>query len=54
MEKANVYFTTFKATEHENLLQKLHRLMKTARFISASMAIWHFYVRIMPGWWQIM
>lgn len=32
MEKANVYFTTFKATEHENLLQKLHRLMKTAGF----------------------
>ena len=32
MEKAKVYFTTFKATEHENLLQKLHRLMKTAGF----------------------
>ena len=32
MEKANVYFTTFKATEQENLLQKLHRLMKTAGF----------------------
>ena len=32
MEKANVYFTTFKATGHENLLQKLHRLMKTAGF----------------------
>ena len=32
MEKANVYFTTFKATAHENLLQKLHRLMKTAGF----------------------
>lgn len=32
MEKAPVYFTTFKATEHENLLQKLHRLMKTAGF----------------------
>lgn len=32
MDKANVYFTTFKATEHENLLQKLHRLMKTAGF----------------------
>ena len=30
MEKSNVYFTTFKATGHENLLQKLHRLMKTA------------------------
>ena len=32
MEKAPVYFTTFKATSHENLLQKLHRLMKTAGF----------------------
>ena len=32
MEKANVFFTTFKATESENLLQKLHRLMKTAGF----------------------
>lgn len=32
MEKANVYFTDFKATGHENLLQKLHRLMKTAGF----------------------
>lgn len=30
--KSNVYFTSFKATEHENLLQKLHRLMKTAGF----------------------
>ena len=32
MEKAKVYFTTFKATGQENLLQKLHRLMKTAGF----------------------
>ena len=32
MEASNVYFTSFKATEHENLLQKLHRLMKTAGF----------------------
>ncbi|MDO4518867.1 MAG: DUF362 domain-containing protein [Eubacteriales bacterium] len=32
MEKAKVYFTSFKATSHENLLQKLHRLMKTAGF----------------------
>lgn len=32
MGEANVYFTTFKATGHENLLQKLHRLMKTAGF----------------------
>ncbi|MCR5791647.1 MAG: DUF362 domain-containing protein [Lachnospiraceae bacterium] len=32
MNKSKVYFTTFKATEHENLLQKLHRLMKTAGF----------------------
>ena len=32
MEKAKVYFTSFKATEQENLLQKLHRLMKTAGF----------------------
>ena len=32
MEASNVYFTSFKATEHENLLQKLHCLMKTAGF----------------------
>lgn len=32
MDKANVYFTSFKATGQENLLQKLHRLMKTAGF----------------------
>ena len=32
MEKSKVYFTTFKATYKENLLQKLHRLMKTAGF----------------------
>ena len=30
MEKSKVYFTSFKATGNENLLQKLHRLMKTA------------------------
>lgn len=29
---AKVYFTSFKATGNENLLQKLHRLMKTAGF----------------------
>ena len=32
MEKAKVYFTTFKATAQENLLQKLHRLMQSAGF----------------------
>ena len=32
MEKAKVYFTSFKATGPENLLQKHHRLMKTAGF----------------------
>ena len=32
MEPSNVYFTSFKATGSENLLQKLHRLMKTAGF----------------------
>lgn len=32
MQKSDVYFTTFKTTGHENLLQKLHRLMKTAGF----------------------
>lgn len=30
MESAKVYFTTFKTTGQENLLQKLHRLLKTA------------------------
>lgn len=32
MEKSKVYFTNFHATGSENLLQKLHRLMKTAGF----------------------
>ena len=32
MQSAKVYFTTFKTTGSENLLQKLHRLMKTAGF----------------------
>ena len=32
MEKSQVYFTSFKATGSENLLQKLHRLMKQAGF----------------------
>lgn len=34
MEQSKVYFTSFKATMHENLLQKLKRLMKTAGFES--------------------
>ena len=32
MEKSTVYFTTFKTNYNENLLQKLHRLMKQAGF----------------------
>lgn len=32
MSNAKVYYTNFKATYNENLLQKLHRLMKTAGF----------------------
>lgn len=32
MAKSDVFFTTFKATSQENLLKKLHRLMKTAGF----------------------
>lgn len=32
MDKSKVYYTNFKATYHENLLQKLHRLMKKAGF----------------------
>ena len=28
MQQSKVYFTTFKTTHSENLLQKLHRLMK--------------------------
>ena len=32
MEKSTVYYATFKTTFSENLLQKLHRLMKTAGF----------------------
>lgn len=30
MDKSKVYYTSFKTTEHENLLQKLRRLMITA------------------------
>lgn len=32
MEKSKVYFTTFKTSFNENLIQKLHRLMKKAGF----------------------
>ena len=32
MEETKVYFTSFKTSEHENLIQKLHRLMKQAGF----------------------
>lgn len=32
MEKSKVYFTTFKTSSHENLLQKLHRLIKKTGF----------------------
>ena len=34
MDSSKVFFTTFKTTEKENLLEKLHRLMKTAGFES--------------------
>ena len=37
MEKQNVYFTTFKTTGSEKLLQKLHRLMKKAGFETIDM-----------------
>ena len=30
MEKANVYFTSFKTSNSENLIQKIKRIMKTA------------------------
>ena len=32
MEQSKVFFTTFKTIGQENLLQKLHRLMKSAGF----------------------
>ncbi len=32
MARSDVYFTSFKATTNENLLKKLHRLMKSAGF----------------------
>ena len=32
MEKSKVYYATFKTTLSENLLQKLHRLMKQGGF----------------------
>lgn len=32
MDNSKVYFTTFKTSQHENLIQKLHRLMKQAGF----------------------
>ena len=37
MEKQKVYFTTFKTSGSENLLQKLHRLMKQAGFENIDM-----------------
>ncbi len=68
MGESKVYFTSFKTTEHENLIQKLHRLMKQAGFenidfnekllpsrsILENMEILHFFVQIMPRWLQIM
>ena len=32
MDKSKVFFTTFRTNEHENLLDKLRRLIKTAGF----------------------
>ena len=34
METSKVYFTDFKTSMYENLLKKLHRLMKQAGFES--------------------
>ena len=53
MEKSKVYFTSFKATGNENLLQKLHRLMKSMqrlKFILENMEILRSYVRTMQEW----
>ena len=67
MEKSKVYFTTFKTSFTENLLQKLRRLIITAGIkdidfkdkyaalnsILANMGIWRFCAQIMPRSWQI-
>ena len=67
MNPSKVYFTDFHATPNETLLQKLHRLMKTAGFEQIDFtdkftAIkLHFGEmgtspscgRIIPGWWPI-
>lgn len=68
MEETKVYFTSFKTSEHENLIQKLHRLMKQAGFESIDFnekirgnqnsfwRVWKpaFFVQIMRKWWRIM
>ena len=67
MEKSKVYFTSFKTSFTENLMQKLARLVKTAvsktlifriimqqsKFILENMEIWHFCARIMQKSLQI-
>ena len=63
MEKSKVYFTSFKTSFTENLMQKLARLVKTAgietiimqqsKFILASTETWRFSARIMQKSLQI-
>ena len=67
MEKSKVYFTSFKTSFTENLMQKLARLVKTAgienidfriimqqsKFILENMETWHFCARIMQKSLQI-
>ena len=50
MEASNVYFTSFKATEHENLLQELHRLMKTAGFETIDFTDKYAAIKILFEW----
>lgn len=66
MEKSKVYFTSFKATFSENLMQKLERLIKTAgmgnidfkdkyaaiKSILESTEILRSCVRITQRWWE--
>ena len=67
MEKSKVYFTSFKTSFTENLMQKLARLVKTAgienidfqdhyaaiKIHLENMEIWHFCARIMQKSLQI-
>ena len=53
MEKSKVYFTSFKATGNENLLQKLHRLMRIWKSCVLTSELCKSGSRLCKGtWWK--